>query len=150
MRLLSMSLLLALLAACPPPAEEEEVFSEEPLGGEVGGEPWTFVAGDTNAFLSDDESLFSTFSQAAFAACVDPVEGPQLISALPLEVGVHKLKLSGPNVTFSPESGENIVAISGAIRIDEVTDTTISGAINAKADGNNEADGVFELTICAE
>jgi len=149
MRSLSL-LVLALLSACPPPADEEEVFSTEPLGGEVGGEPWTFAAADSDAFLSDEASAFVVFSNAAFTPCVDNVEGPQLISALPLEVGVHKLKLAGPNVTFSPTAGENIVAISGAIRIDEVTDTTITGAINAKADGANEADGVFSVTICAE
>lgn len=134
----------------PPPERPPPVFSDEPLSGVVGAAPWTFVAGATDAFLSDEEGLFSTLSNVDFTACADTAEGAQLITSLPREVGVTRLNLGGQSITFSPGAGENLVAIVGAIRIDEISDTTVTGALKASFDDDNKVDGAFSLTICPD
>lgn len=151
---LSALMAVSLAPACGAPEEDEDeppAFSDEPLAGVVGGAAWTFAGGDSDSFLSDADSVFAVFSGAAFAACVDNVDGPQLLTSLPRAPGVVELGFSSQQtVTFSPESGENLAATDGAIRIDEVSDTAISGAIVAEYDDDNAVDGVFTITVCVD
>ena len=110
---------------------------------------WTFVAGDTDAFLSKGEDdFFATMYPATFTACgFSEPAGDHLIfrSEAP---GEYPMSLSR-NMTFVV-GDDNKIAIDGTIRVDEVTATSIKGGIVASFDSSNEVNGPFEIPICAE
>jgi hypothetical protein len=128
-------------------------ISQQTLQGEVGGQSWNFVAGDTSAFLSDEDGFFAALYAESFEACgFSQPEGNSVLMSIPTSAGDYDLSLSR-SMTFvvESESGpENLIATSGRIVVDEVTATTITGGIHARYDGSNEIDGNFTITICAE
>jgi hypothetical protein len=151
---------LALLG-CSPTEEEEQaiVFSSEPLAGVVNGEPWRFVGGATNAFLSDEDGFFTSFHGAAPDAGANvcdqgAIDGPELLTKLPPTTGEFEFSF-GRSLTFSyvDDNGDiqNDVAISEGVRIDEIDEAagTISGALKASTNGH-EVDGTFTVTICPD
>ena len=144
---LSLSLVAA---ACGSDSFE---ISEQTLQGEVGGQPWTFVAGDTSAFLSDEETFFAALYAEDFEACgFSQPSGNSLIISIPTAPGDYELSLQR-NMTFVVETGsgpDNLIATEGRIVVDEVTATTVTGGIHARYDGDNEIDGTFTVEICPE
>jgi hypothetical protein len=122
-----------------------------PLAGTVGGQPWTFVAGDTDAFLSEGETdFFASFYAATFTPCgFSSPSGNHLIVAVPKEPGEYDFSLS-LNMTFVVGASENLVATEGVVIVDEVTPTLARGGLHGTFDGDNEVDGRFELTVCAD
>ncbi len=120
-----------------------------PLAGTVGGQAWSFVAGQTNAFLSEgDDDFFTTMYPAAYTACgFSEPGGAHLIVSVPKVVGDYDMGTQR-NMTFVVGS-DNKVAFDGRIIVDEVTATKVVGGLHGSFDGDNEVDGRFEVTICA-
>lgn len=120
------------------------------LAGTVGGQPWTFQAGHTSAFLSDGEpDFFASLYPAAFTACgLSEPGGPHILVAIPKEVGDYDLSLS-LNMTFVHDD-QNLISTDGRIVVDSVTETRVTGGLHAIYDGDNEVDGQFDVTVCAE
>jgi hypothetical protein len=120
-----------------------------PLAGTVGGEPWTFVAGHTNDFLSEGEDdFFAELYPAAFTACeFSTPPGNHLIVAVPKAVGDYDFSTS-LNMTFVVGASDNLVTFDGRVRVDEVTATTVRGGLHGVFDGDNEVKGEFTLTVC--
>lgn len=128
-------------------------ITDQPLQGQVGGQPWAFVKGETNAFLSDADGFFASLYAADFDACgFSQASGNSLILSIPTEPGDYELNLQR-NMTFvvEDESGpQNLIAFDGRIVVDEVSATTIRGGIHARFDGDNEVDGNFAVTVCPQ
>lgn len=133
------------LAACGGGHE----IAATPLAGTVGGQPWTFVAGHTSAFLSDGEpDFFAELYAEAFAPCAfSTPPGNHLIVAVPKSPGDYDFSTS-LNMTFVVGDSENLVTFDGRIVVDEVTDTLVRGGLAGDFDGDNDVSGQFELTIC--
>lgn len=124
--------------------------TDQALQGLIGGQSWTFAEGETDAFLSDADSFFAVMHDEAYDPCVSlEPDGPQLLLGVPTAVGTYDFGASR-SITFSPSAGENLVSFSGGIIVEEVTETTVSGGLYSKFDAENEVDGNFTLTICAE
>ena len=138
------ALLVVSAAGCGASTE----IADTPLAGTVAGQPLAFVAGETNAFLSEGESdYFAELYPSAYTACgFGAPDGPHLILSVPKEPGDYEFGLS-LNMTFYAD-GNNLVATEGAIRVDEVTATTVTGGVHGIFDGDNEVDGVFSIPIC--
>lgn len=119
------------------------------LTGKVGGMSWTLASARTNAFLSDDASFWVDMYSATGASCSGGVSGDSLIVAVPKQVGTHRLNLD-LNGTFVVGEGqpENYIATDGAIRVDEVTSTTVRGGLSMTYDASNSVSGTFEATVC--
>src|SRR5688500_13877851 len=85
------------LAACGGGYE----IATTPLAGNVGGQPWTFVAGHTNAFLSEGETdFFAEFYAEAYTPCAfSTPQGNHLIVAVPKSPGDYDFSTS-LNMTF--------------------------------------------------
>lgn len=140
---------VSLLAAC---GGSDHSIDDAPLSGTVGGQPWSFVAGETDFFLSDGEDDFFALLYASEITPCDvgaPPEGNSLIVAVPKQPGEYELGWS-QNMTFVVGESENLVATEGLIRVDEVTETTVRGGLHGVFDGDNEVSGTFELTVCPE
>jgi hypothetical protein len=126
-------------------------LNETTMTGKVGGQPWTFAAGHTSAFLSEGEpDFFATLHPMAFTACgFSEPSGNHLIVALPKAPGEYEMSLSR-NMTFVVGGSNNLIATQGKIYVDEVTATTVKGGLVATYDGQNEVNGKFEVTICQD
>lgn len=124
-------------------------ISSAPLAGKIGGQAWTFGTGESDAFLSDATTLWVDAYAGTFTPCAGnaPLDGDRLILNLPRKTGTSRLSLDLTE-TFYLGNGDNLVATSGTIVIDAVTDTTISGGVKFAYDANNSVDGQFTATIC--
>lgn len=142
-------LLCVVLSACAADSGSADL-KDTPLAGTVGGNAWTFVAGDTDAFLSKDEpDFFASLYPATFTSCgFSQPAGDHLILSIPKTPGEYPMSLSR-NMTFVV-GNDNKIAIDGMIVVDEVTATSIKGGIVASFDSSNEVNGRFEIPICAE
>ena len=121
-----------------------------PLTGKVGGMSWTFASAQTNAFLSDEESFWVDVYSAPVTSCDDFGAGDALIIAVPKRVGTQRLdlNLNGTFVVEGNSQPENYVATNGAVRVDEVTSTSVRGGLSMTYDENNSVSGEFEAMIC--
>ena len=125
-------------------------ISATPVAGKVGGQPWTYVAGHTDAFLSEgDDDFFATLFPAQFTTCgFSEPSGDHLILSIPKAVGDYPMSLSR-NMTFVV-GNDNKIAIDGHIVVTEVTATQLKAGIAAKFDDQNTINGSFTIPICAD
>lgn len=143
-------LYLGLLASGCDGSGGGTTISAQPLAGKIGGQPWTFVQGETDAFLSDASTFFVTLYASSFSACASsgaPSDERRLILSVPKKAGGYDLSLQR-NATFFVPPSDNWVATRGHVRIDEVTATTITGGASFAYDGDNTVDGQFQVSIC--
>jgi hypothetical protein len=151
---LPFALLCLSLAACGDEEIDElpcEVLAGN-LSGTIAGQSFDFAAGETTAFLSDDESFFTEFFGEDYETCgYDQPDGPHLIVSVPTTPGEYEFT-SMMNGTFVYDEGGspmNEVTFSGVVVVDEVTDTTVSGALCMSV-GEHEVSGEFIVDICGE
>jgi hypothetical protein len=123
---------------------------DTPLAGMVAGQPWTFVAGDTDAYLSEGEpDYFTSLYAETFTACsFSPASSNHLIVQLPRVPGEYPFSINGGNMTFAIAPSDNLVTFNGKIVIDEVTATTVTGGLYGRYNTANEVNGRFTATIC--
>ena len=134
------------LAACGTNGSSMTI-DDGPLTGLVYGQPWTFQAGGTDAFLSEgDDNFFATFYASAFTCGSSEPSGPSLIVAVPKVAGSYPMSLMR-NMTFVMGS-DNKVAIDGLVNVDSVTATTVTGGLVGTFDDQNTVSGHFTLTVC--
>ncbi len=119
-----------------------------PLSGTVGGQAWTFVAGQTNAFLSEGkDDFFTVMYPTQFSTCgFSEPGGSHLIVAVPKQVGDYDMGFNR-NMTFVVGT-ENKIAFDGRIIVSEVTATKVIGGLHGSFDGDNEVNGQFEVAVC--
>ena len=143
---MKLALLVVMVAACG--TDTSHAISSDPLAGVVNGQPWSFVAGSTDAFLSQNQDdFFAVFYPSTYPACGSEPGGPHLIVSVPKSTGSYDFSLSR-NMTFAFDNN-NDIATDGTVRVDTVTSTTLTGGLHGTFDNANEVDGVFTLTICA-
>jgi len=157
------AVLAAGLAACGGGSSEGTgggSISSQPLSGMINGQPWTFVAGQTDHFLSQGKDTFFTslYDQPipAASACTpgDPPGTTRLlILNVPMKIGQFPLSLAF-NQTFSYFDGvhsfQNDVATSGVLEVSALSATTITGGVKMAFGTKDAVDGQFEISICAQ
>jgi hypothetical protein len=139
------------LAGCATDDGGSAEISTTNMTGTVGGQPWTFAAGHTSAFLSEGEdSFFATLYPTTFTTCgFSEPGGNHLIVGIPKAPGEYEMSLQR-NMTFVVGDSQNLIATKGRIVVDEVTATTVKGGLVGTYDGQNEVNGRFEVTICPD
>jgi hypothetical protein len=146
------SLSLASFAGCATDSDDMSTaeISADPVSGMVGGQAWTFKAGDTDAFLSSDgDTFFASLYSSQFTTCgFSEPTGDHLILNIPKTVGDYPMSLSR-NMTFVV-GNDNKIAIDGHISVTEVTATQIKGGIASKFDDQNTINGSFTIPICPD
>jgi len=146
--------LLTLCALGCSSGGEGESFSvgSGPLSGKIGGESWTFGAGQTDSFLSDDEQLFASLYAESFSTCGTGAEpsSRHLILNIPPRSGDYQLSLVLTATFVIPRGSDtdNLGATRGRLVVEEVTDTLVKGKAHVIFDGANEVDGAFQVARC--
>jgi len=128
-------------------------IDDGPLSGMVAGQSFTLAQGHTNWFLSDDEGFFGTFFGTSYEPCSDfdsPSDEAHLLGNIPTELGEHNFGLSQNLTFYDPNDNSNLIATTGVIVVDAITDTEVSGGIYAYYDEDNEVSGQFTVDICPE
>jgi hypothetical protein len=146
---LAPALLLSLsLIGCATDDSSSADIEATPLAGSIGGQAWTFQAGNTDSFLSEGEdTFFATMFPTTFTTCgFSEPGGNHIIVSLPKVPGDYPMSLSR-NMTFVV-GNDNKIAVDGMIRIDEVTATHITGGIVSSFDSQNTVNGTFDIPIC--
>ncbi|MDF1561527.1 MAG: hypothetical protein P1V51_00710 [Deltaproteobacteria bacterium] len=144
------SLVLA-LAACGAPEDDDGTaftVADQVLSGEIAGQPWTFVQGSTNAFLSDAEGWFSKLHAAPYTSCDEFTEPdpPYMLVNVPTTLGEHLYGLH-LNATFVTEPGVNMIGTTGGIIVTEITETTVTAGLKTSYEGHH-AEGFFTVDLC--
>ncbi|BDD03313.1 hypothetical protein [Aureibacter tunicatorum] len=132
-------------------------FSSEVATGEFMGESFTFVKGIAKKDSFDkDKHRFVLYGEESEHVLCDPFLSyptKSIIFTVPLEVGLYELSLEN-GLTFNDASVVNSVnavgSICGGIEITSVTDTEVSGKIDAYADEDNGFNGTFTVSICED
>lgn len=138
---------LSLAAGCGTSDGGSTTIDDGTLAGMVYGQPWTFQAGGTDAFLSEgDDNFFATFYAGAFTCGGSEPTGPSLIVAVPKVPGDYPMSLMR-NMTFVMGS-DNKIATDGRVVVDSVTATTVTGGLVGTFDDQNTVSGHFTLTVC--
>jgi len=148
---------LLLLANCGDGGEDtgaggnNQPISSQNLSGKIGGQPWSFMTGQTDSFLSDATKYFTTLYPSAFTACqtfAAPGNDNYILIDLPASVGSYGLSLSQNATLYDASTSYNWVATRGRIQIDSITETTITGGVTITYNADNAVDGQFQASIC--
>jgi len=157
--LLQVSLLFTVLfvSACGDDDEEAGTsvnFLDQNVQGQIDGV--SFSLGEGRADVINDELSIDFFDAneqiddvCDFFGFGDEIN---VFFTVPNEVGLFPLNFDftsgGQTVTFfNPDGNLNIFASDGAIEILTITDTQVTGRIDARA-GDDAINGNFTLTIC--
>lgn len=149
---LSLSLsITAFASGCTTDDGSSMEVAETPLAGTIGGQTWTFAAGQTDSYLSkDSNNFFAELYPTTFSTCgFTQPSGNHLIVAIPKAPGEYDMDL-GRNMTFVVGESQNLVTLQGKIVVDEVTATSIKGGLVGSYDGSNSVTGQFSLTVCPD
>jgi len=129
-------------------------IADHVLSGQVGGKSWSFVAGETDAFLSTDHYFTDLYDMPVDARCAgaSPTGSTrQMILNIPKVVGEYPLSLA-LNATFSYDDGtgtyQNKIATQGLLEVKVLSSTELQGAARVHFDDGNSVEGTFVVEIC--
>jgi hypothetical protein len=122
------------------------------LSGMINSVPWTFVAGQTDSFLSSNsDTFFANLFDMPFADPCNELRPAgvtrSIILNIPKKVGHYSLSLA-LNQTFSYDPDQNDIATSGELDVNTLTATSIQGGVKMAFEGKDSVDGQFEIAIC--
>jgi hypothetical protein len=145
--------LAVMVSACGGGSDDSSSTSapvaETPMAGTVAGAPWTVMAAETDSFLSDDTSFYVTLYGEAVAACSGAFpDSPSVTFIVPRQAGDYPLGQMYFATFYTPADNNNLIASSGHIVIDSVTDTMLTGGATIEYDANNKLDGKFTINVC--
>lgn len=149
----------ALLLSCSDDDEKGPSYSfkNQDLQGKIEGGSWTYADGyvETTTIEGVESLSVNLMLAQVDGACRNfSIEGDQVFFTVPNEVGVYKLKFdlstfSGQTVTlFDTETVLNTIATEGAIEILTITDTEVTGRVDARYDKTNYVNGNFTVSFC--
>lgn len=128
-------------------------FIDQNLQGSIDGVD--FNLGEAKAVISNGTisvDMFDTNEEIDDVCTAFGGDEVRVFFSIPSEVGVTNLNLdftSGQTITlFNPATTLNIIAAEGAIEILTITETQVTGRIDARAGDGDQVNGNFTLTIC--
>jgi len=154
-------LALAFLVSCgndeSGPAYE---FIDQPLQGKIGGVDFMMKDGKVEEGIFEEDGWFISIygeDEVPEACEVSSAEKNYLFFNVPLEVGIYKLyfKLStfeGQLVNLFDIEDEDMqnLASEGAIEILSISETEVTGRMDARFNNQNAVNGNFTVSFCTE
>ena len=147
------TLLLVLLSACTGDDKSDLVIADSTLSGTVDGADWTFVRGEVDPYMSEEDMLFAVFWPEEYDTCAltSHTTTSYLVVQIPGEVGEHDFSAdySGTFV-YDDGSGDpvNVATLDGVVRVDELTGDLLSGGLAMTDSADNDVSGTFSLVMC--
>lgn len=134
-------------------------FIDQNLQGKIGGNAWTFVAGNAeDSYFTEGNLSIDLYPSELDTPCGFIWDVDYVMFEIPKEVGIYELyfdlsSFDGYTVTlFETEGTMNNIATEGAVEIISIDETsgTITGRMDVRADGDNQVNGNFTITYCTE
>lgn len=134
-------------------------FIDQNLQGEINGQTWSFVDGNAEISVFDDTKLSIELGAEELADPCDVfgLSGLTVFFSIANEVGLTELNFTfdenGQTVTlYDPDGSQNFIATAGAVEILTITETEVTGRIDARYEGEdgNSVNGNFSVTFCAD
>lgn len=137
-------------------------FINQNLQGTIDGHVFTYGEGtvETTTFEGEEQLSFDLYhSNEDITDVCDFFSFGDEVSVfffMPAEVGLYELSLnfsdfSGRTVTlFNPDGAVNNIASIGAVEILTITETEVTGRMDATLDGENTVNGNFTAVFCPE
>lgn len=137
-------------------------FIDQNLQGVIDGISFTSQGGNFEEGFEEGKFSVSIYdiSEEGDICDVFGTESVFVLFSIPEEVGLYELSFdlssfSGQTVTLVNPNGangipQNNIASTGAVEILTVSDTEITGRMDARFDGDNNVNGNFTLIFCAE
>lgn len=130
-------------------------FLNQNLQGQIDGITFTFGEGRVEASTGNELS-FDLYDASETEAACDLFfgESVSVFFFVPNEVGVYELSLDlstfdGQTVTlFNPDGAVNSIASQGAVEIISISETEVTGRIDARLDENSSVNGNFTARFC--
>jgi len=133
-------------------------FIDQPLQGKIGGVDFMMKDGKVyEGFFEEDEWYVEIYgeNEPAAACDVEIAEKNYLFFNVPLEVGLYKLyfKLSTfegqlVNLYDVEDDDSQNLASEGAIEILTISDTEVTGRLDARFNNQNRVNGNFTVNFC--
>ena len=161
LRTLTFSVLIVLVFSCGGDDEKPNFkFIDQDAQGEIAGESWAYTDGfaDIIDYGGGDVqvSVNLALPQTEQGCDIFFVTGDKVFFSLPNKVGLYKLKLdltgNGDGnyfvTLFNNDTFESFFAATGAIEIKSLSDTEVSGRLDARFDSDTYVNGNFTVAIC--
>ena len=154
----AIALCLLLLTSCSKDDESPVYdFKDQALAGAIEGVSWSY--GDGYASTTGEGATAKLHVTLVLPSedegCDIMPDGDRVFFTLPSNTGVHLLKfdfndLEGSRTVtlFDDEEVMNVIATEGAVEITSITETHITGRIDARADEDNFVNGNFSVPLC--
>jgi hypothetical protein len=150
---------MAILFSCKDEDEKpSHSFKNQNLSGKIGNSSWTFSDGYADVYGLEEESQVSVdlFQEAEDGeGCCALAKGNEVLFTLPNKVGLYMLKFelndfeNSVVVNLFEEDGYvNNLASTGAVEILSISETQVSGRIDARIDDESFVNGNFTVNIC--
>lgn len=128
-----------------------ESFEKAHLAGEVNGQAWTQISGRVTAPNEQGISYLTLWDVDVKQPC-NPVEVGQRAIVAKVALEPSRLELNEERtITLSVFDGEMVRSTDvkkGVLKIVEIKDGILSGAIKASHDQENHLEGSFEVVVC--
>jgi hypothetical protein len=152
------TLIAAVLIQCSDDDKKSFTFKDQDVSGRISNTAWTYADGYADTYANQEEELMIsvklTLTQDQPGCEMGLPVGDQIFFDVPATPGVYKLFLDlesgdGQTVTLWDDSEElNILASKGAIEILEITETEVTGRIDARSSSDSYVNGNFTIDIC--
>ena len=132
-------------------------FKDQILQGKIEGKTYQFKDGYfEESFFEEDKFSIQMYdvNEPDDACDVFSSDFVQVFFSIPKEVGLYKLKFNlstftGQTATlYDPDESLNVIATEGAIEILTISETEITGRMDARADNRNFVNGDFSVISC--
>lgn len=154
----AIGLCLLLLFSCSKDSESPAYdFKDQELSGFIEGVNWMYGDGyaTTTGEGATSKMHITLVLPSEDEGCDIMPEGDRVFFSFPLQAGIHVLKLDFNDVEnsrtvtlFDSEEVMNVIATEGAVEITSITETHITGRIDARADEDNFVNGNFSVPLC--
>lgn len=155
---LAASTLAGLIIACgaPPRDRALDIVAGNPTG-QIGGTPWEMTKATIKRTGTDGGKLDVKLFGFPIADCgTSSPDAGYIIFNMPAAVGKRTLQLSlsdlsstdNQTITFVTPPSSNNISVDGIINVTELTDTTVTMGILAKAGKTTDVNGTFTATFC--
>ena len=150
--------LAGLIIACGPPPRDRvlDIVAGNPTG-QFGGTPWEMTKATIKRTGQDGGTLDVKLFGFPIADCgTSSPHAGYIIFNMPAAVGRRPLELSlsdlsspdNQTITFVTPPSSNNVSVDGIINVTELTETSVTMGILAKAGKTTDINGTFTATFC--
>lgn len=156
MNRICLSLLIVLtasLVSCKDDDDDDKPsysFKDQEAQGKIGNESWTY----TDGYATNDQFFVInlTLDEGETGCGISDPKKDRVSFIAEFETKVYQLGTGSTVYTVTLTDAENLqdqhISIEGAIEITSVTDTHVSGKLDARFDEENFINGNFTVPIC--